>query len=70
MTFLPPAMTAAANRYVMAQDPDRRPTFPRKTYAGAVEIGGSLLRYSTTTPVVVIPIPGGFRIPAIVQTEH
>lgn len=51
MIFLPPALTANANRYVVASPPERNPSFPKKDFAGAVVISGSILRYSTTSAV-------------------
>lgn len=50
MTFLPPALTNGANKYVASQPEDRNPRFPRKDGSGLVVIRGGILRYSTTTP--------------------
>lgn len=50
MIFLPPALTAAANRYVANSPAERNPSFRKVEFAGAVVISGGILRYSTTTP--------------------
>lgn len=50
MVFLPASLTRAANDFVASQPAERNPRFPRKDFAGAVMIGGNILRYSTTSP--------------------
>lgn len=49
MIFLPPALTAGANKYVASQPEDRNPRFPRKDGPGIVRVRGGILRYSTTS---------------------
>jgi hypothetical protein len=62
VTFLPSALTDSTNRYVTNQPADRNPVFKRPDTSGTVHFGGSVLRYSSTTPIPpMIPIPGGFR---------
>lgn len=54
--FLAPNITRAANRHVTEGPEDRNPTF-RRTAAGLVDVGGAILRYSTTTPDGGTPKP-------------
>lgn len=51
MSFLPAALTANAVRFVKNSPAEANPRFKRGV-PGLVEVGGSILRYSTTTPVV------------------
>lgn len=46
--FLHPKMVAATNRYVENGPVDRAPSF-KHDFAGRVETGGGILRYSTTS---------------------
>jgi hypothetical protein len=46
--FLHPKRVAATNRYVENGPEDRSPSF-KYDFAGRVEAGGGILRYSTTT---------------------
>jgi hypothetical protein len=47
--FLHPKTVAATNRYVENGPEDRSPSF-KHDFAGRVEAGGGILRYSTTSP--------------------
>jgi hypothetical protein len=47
--FLHPKTVAATNRYVENGPEDRSPSF-KYDFAGRVESGGGILRYSTTSP--------------------
>jgi hypothetical protein len=59
--FLDDKLTRSANNHVKNSDDHANPVF-RRTAPGLVELGGSILRYSTTTPAPGFePIPGGYR---------
>jgi hypothetical protein len=47
--FLPPKTVANTNRFVENGPEDRAPSF-KWDFAGRVDTGGGILRYSTTTP--------------------
>lgn len=49
--FLDAKLTAATNRHVTNGPEDRLPVFKRN-YPGRVDVGGSILRYASTTPDV------------------
>jgi hypothetical protein len=49
MSFLPPALVESTNRFVRLSPADQLPKF-RHNVPGTVHFGGSVLRYSTTTP--------------------
>jgi hypothetical protein len=46
--FLPEPLTRSTRRHVKESPEDQIPVF-RRTASGLVELGGSILRYSTTT---------------------
>lgn len=48
MSFLPPALVESTNRFVRSQPADQLPRF-RHGVPGTVHLGGSVLRYSSTT---------------------
>jgi len=61
MSFLPSALTESTNRYVASQPADSNPVFKRNA-AGTIHIGGSVLRYSSVTPIPpMVQVPGGYR---------
>lgn len=49
MSFLPASLTEGANRFVKNGPADKNPRFKRDV-PGLVTVGGSILRYSSTTP--------------------
>lgn len=48
LMFLHPKLVAATNRYVENGPEDRAPSF-KHDFAGRVDLGGGILRYSTTS---------------------